>query len=524
MNKRPLISRVPGIWRRLDPHKTLAGFLEGEDNELLRLAGLVKGITAIQNPDTVPDRYLRIAGNNKGHVWRSDKSFEWNRKKIETAITRYSRKGSYARLGDELREINADGYHVQDQASQIIVLSRQGKLSKSRIVDADFWHEGVFVIYLQDAGAPHVFPSDIELLIEELKPAGEIWFTVRSFAHGIVFETGWQWAHGQTLWTADTMNQKIGCGKIDSNLDDSVSSSYKSLGRIKRSAIAALWRYGGDTLEGRLGCGALGTNGYDGVITGHKSSAKIRRSFIPIKWHFTNDIHDGMAGYGIIGLDLDVSYNGQRFYRPKLPVKRRASAILQVEVYRTFIKVFRHISGQTPEGKIGHGAIGLEMYISYRGSRFYHPSSDPQPTSLEFYNRMEALLSRKTFQFVANSFDFNSVSCRSTERFVACSSELGVAEGLTVILQLRDSQSITQEVEAIRRTTIEQTESVFQGVLTTDSNLPANIEFPANTGHFETLMTEEEAATQVNFQTTTYLFTEIKLEVGGEIERNQGGE
>lgn len=519
LKKRPLIGRVPSIWRRLDLQGTLEGFLEAEDNELIRLAGLIRDIPAMRNPDHVPDRYLRIAGANKGHAWRTDKSFEWNRHRIATAISRYSYKGSYDRLGDELRDINADGYHVQDQASRIIVLSRQGGLSKAKIVDSDFWHEGVFVIYVQDSGAPHVNPAGLEMMINDLRPAGQMWFTVRSFTKAVILEALWRHVHGQTLWTTDTMNERIGHGKVNHAQDNSISVGFKEFVKVRRSFFPIEWMTRGDSSTGRIGHGILGSGYYDGVVHGHSSGARVAQSFIPVKWHTKGDTPEGSIGYRSSGGMIHVSYEGQRFYRPKPPRMGPVSDRLRDEIRRTFVSAIWRQVGQGVEGKLGSGDLGQELWLSFRGTRFYNPSDDPGPSLFNLLLTLTTLESRQTLHAFGHGFDITVGVFRASIVPLSGACEVQVGRGLTEILPFGDS-SHEETVEALRRTSYLQNGSVFQGLLTTDSNLPANIDFPVNTGHTQNYLTEEEAAAQVDFQISTYFFINSEFVMEGQIQRN----
>ena len=460
--KRPLISRVPAIWRRLDHQGTLEGFLEAEDNELIRLAGLIRDIPAMRNPDHVPDRYLRVAGVNRGHVWRPDKSFDWNRHKIATAISRYSYKGSYDRLGDELREINADGYHVRDQASRIIVLSRQGSLSKSRIVNADFWHEGVFVIYVQDSGAPRVDPADLERMINDLRPAGQMWFTVRSFAKGAMLEALWRHVHGQMLWITDTLNETIGYGSIDDCQDDSISPGYKAKVRVRKSFFPVEWLHDGDSHTGRTGHGIVGSGDSDGVIYGHSSGVRLRCSFIPVGWH-TN--------------------------------------------------------GESAAGKRGAGDLGVSLWLSFHGTRFYNPGYDPKPALFYLGLALSAFEARMTAHWVRPKLEMITGLLRSSVVPISGMAGLAVSRTMSEILSF-DNSCDRAPSEEFWRISYAQNGSVFQGLLTTDSNLPANIDFPANTGHAQNYLTEEEAAAQVDFRISTYFFINSEFVIEGQIQRN----
>ena len=522
LNKRPLISRVPSIWRRLDFQKTLEGFLEAEDNELLRLAELARNIPAMRNPDCVPDRRLKIAGVSKGHVWRSDKSFEWNRRKIETAITRHSYKGSYDRLGDELAEINADGYHVQDQASQIIVLSRQGSLSKSKIVDADFWHEGVFVIHVQDSRAPHVNPADIESLIDELRPAGQMWFTVRSFAKPVILEEIWTSVHGQMLWITDTMNEAIGYGSIDDCQDDLISPGYRAQVRVRKSFFPVEWRHDGDGHTGRTGHGIVGSGDSDGVIHGHSSGVRLRCSFIPVGWHTNGETSEADLDHGLLGTSIEVGFDGQRFYRPRLPKNGTASELLKEEIRRTFITAVRHTTGESAAGKPGAGDLGVSLWLSFQGTRFYNPDYDPKPGLFYLWLALSAFQARKTVHWVGHKLEMITGLLHSSVVPISGMAGLAVSRTLSEILSF-DNSCDRSPSEEFWRISYAQNGSVLQGLLTTDSNLPANIDFPANTGHAQNYLTEEEASAQACLQISTYLFIDVGVELEGHLQRNQGG-
>ena len=485
-----------------------------EDNELERLVGLARAIPSMRNPDLVPDRYLKIAGANKGHVWRNDKPIDWNRNRISTAITRYSYKGSNDRLGDQLREINTDGYYVQDQASQIIVLSRQGKLSRSRIVDADFWHEGVFVIYLQDAGAPHIDPHDIAMVIEELKPAGQTWFTVRSFARYAVFEMVWGHLHGQTLSITDRMNEKLGHGGLDGGLDNSVSPSYRSQGRVRKMYFPVVWATHGVTLEGRIGYGGVGSGRDDDIMQGYGAGASLRHSFIPVGWRRTGTTMEGSLGHAIAGVDAELSFDGQRFYRPKPPRKGAISDRLKEEIQRTFIPVIRHTISEYDNGRIGHSYLGRGAWLSFLGTRFYNPSGDPAPYLAHEVLGVALNVLRRTFYRVADGLTIEADHSRTGVLFPDGRYEIHVSKILTEMLMFSDVAEQSGIAGDVQRAQYDQTGSVLQGALTTDSNLPANIDIPANTGHTNNYLNEDEAASQADFQGTTYfaLYSDFVME------------
>lgn len=168
MNRRSLISRLPDIWLRLDSDGFLDRYLQGFDAELDRLIVVTKAILASKNATTIEDKYLRLLGENVGHRWNEDKPYNWNRQKIESAITIASYKGTTLAIEDLLREHGASSFRIIDNASLVDIWN----VNNGMFFDADFFHPGVFQIIASQDLDIDSFLADFEYI----KQAGSRWY------------------------------------------------------------------------------------------------------------------------------------------------------------------------------------------------------------------------------------------------------------------------------------------------------------------------------------------------------------
>lgn len=179
MARKPLFERLPESWKyndsktsQIDGKGELQRYLEVWDNGFDRSEDLVESILETRDINTIPDKYLRLIGDLVGYRWKEYRSYQWNRQKIRTAISRYSYKGTSIAITDSVYEHGGVWCKILDMASLVGVYDRQGSMTQSsHYFDADFFHQGVYQLWLPDGMDMEHFLEDFEYL----KPAGTKW-------------------------------------------------------------------------------------------------------------------------------------------------------------------------------------------------------------------------------------------------------------------------------------------------------------------------------------------------------------
>jgi len=189
MARRSLYSLLPQIWHRLDTERVLERFCAVLDDAWDRAHEKARDLFATRSIDKIPDRYLKLRGPIVGYDWRPDKDHAENRRRTAHAIPRHSAKGSYDLLADIIRENGGGEWSVQDNASKLMVLGKQAKMAQRscRLVDADFWHDGAFLLTVTDA----VDRDSLRLDLAETIPAGERWYLQIREAETDAVESVW---------------------------------------------------------------------------------------------------------------------------------------------------------------------------------------------------------------------------------------------------------------------------------------------------------------------------------------------
>ena len=168
MQRKRLIDRLPDIWVRLDQDGFLDRYLQGFDVEFDRLLAITKQILNSKDATAIADKYLATLGNNIGHRWNNNRSYQWNRQRIETAITRASYKSTSLSISDLLNEYGASRHQITDMASLIEIWNTQAGM----FFDADFFHPGVYQLSVSE-------DIDFNGFLEEFeyqKAAGTRWY------------------------------------------------------------------------------------------------------------------------------------------------------------------------------------------------------------------------------------------------------------------------------------------------------------------------------------------------------------
>lgn len=186
MARRPLFQRLPHIWKNLDRPQDwwlhaedvqpgiLERFLRVADSELDRVHELVAKLFELRSIDRVEDKYLPLIGAIVGHRWRDTQSYAWNRRRIRSAIHRWSYKRTIANIGDIIYDNGGGDWSVVDMASKLIVLSGIGHLSTEDCYfeGADYLAGGAYVLSVTDAVDLTGLRSDLS----EATSAGERWY------------------------------------------------------------------------------------------------------------------------------------------------------------------------------------------------------------------------------------------------------------------------------------------------------------------------------------------------------------
>lgn len=164
---------LPHMWKVLDENDLIERFLGVWDKAFIVSDEKIESILDSRGIETIPDRYLVLLGNLVNHNWNTSKSYDWNRQRISELITRYSYKGTDLAIKDLALEHGSAFCEIVDMASKVAVWSRQGVPEEDDcyFFDSDFFHPGVFLIYLSEDIDIESFLVDFEYQ----KPAGTKW-------------------------------------------------------------------------------------------------------------------------------------------------------------------------------------------------------------------------------------------------------------------------------------------------------------------------------------------------------------
>lgn len=288
-HRSPLISRLPEIWRRLDPEGILARYLGLWDFELDFVHSKIVELISIRNLDNVPDRFLILLSPLVGHRWRDDQTRAWNRNRIRDSIRRHSYKGTLMQLGDLLREHGGAGFDLTDMASRLVVLGKNGRLGKTdaAIVSSDYWHDGAFDCVLDRR-------VDYEAFIEEFdytKQGGFVWFFSLVYYLSMVNEESWSMARYTVHPDSNALLGTIGFGQLGIDL------------QVSDAPNGAVWRLHGGVTWHPVGVAqgiGFQTIGND-LFLSTEPSGDAWCEWFPVGWHPSSNILEGTIGYSPIG-------------------------------------------------------------------------------------------------------------------------------------------------------------------------------------------------------------------------------
>lgn len=285
MARQTVYELLPDSWRRLDTENVLERFLNVWEYEFDTVASKIERLLSLKNPNKIEDKYLRLLGVIVGHEWDGSKSHEWNRNRIKNCINRHSYKGTTNRLSDDMVELGAESVSVQDNASKLLILSKQGRLSEpdSYMVTANFWHDGAYVLRVVDSVVPSLLRSEVEPVMRKTVPAGTIWYLQYGRQLFSIWEMDVRILHGQAIFTGDERNGLLGYGQLitDYYADTNTFLSWLPNRQVQKSYYPIVWHYKGNVLEGTLGNGLLGEN----VFLSFCPAISLVKSYIPVSIH-----------------------------------------------------------------------------------------------------------------------------------------------------------------------------------------------------------------------------------------------
>jgi hypothetical protein len=218
-----MFDRLPLAWKRLDltygpDGRPVPGFLERFlavlDSGFDRSHDKAEELLTSRSVDNIPDRYLALLTAFVGQRWRSGKPHDWHRRKTASAIPRWSYLGSDVCLADLIREYGGTQWDVVDMASRVIVLDKQSKLDVHRFECADYYHQGAYVLTVDDGIDIEGFKQDFE----DIKPAGTRWFIYLNTAIATAFETIGCFQTPTEVFMANVLDYTIDSGILDENM------------------------------------------------------------------------------------------------------------------------------------------------------------------------------------------------------------------------------------------------------------------------------------------------------------------
>ena len=175
MARKPLFKRVSAEERRADAQRqVLERLLQVLDESYDRAEAAAEVLFTLNSPTDIADRYLQIFGDTLDHEWRTDKTYDWNRTRIEEAIERASRKGTPESIEDLLVEHGAQWWRITDMASRLDIWNRQGGWNSPNgiVMAADFYHDGAYFLEFDSNLDFDAFLIDFE----KQKKLGVVWW------------------------------------------------------------------------------------------------------------------------------------------------------------------------------------------------------------------------------------------------------------------------------------------------------------------------------------------------------------
>jgi len=291
----PRFTRLPQVFQTEDVDNVLERYLSVHDSTFDKSHDKVDELLPLLNIDKIPDRYLRLYSDRVGHTWREAESYAWNRQRIKDSFHRYSYKGTTLAVKDLAKEYGSLVNYIQDNASKLLILGKQGRLScdDAYMVSADYWHDGAFLAQFSSTG-------DTDGLILELPsitPAGQVWYIEFVFVSEATFYADAIIEFQGTLTFTNALEGTIGYGQLGQSLILSAQPG----GDSDMNYLETVW---GDLFSkpiGSVGYGILG----ESLFVSSNPAIAADCSFNEIGWHISTP--EGSLGYSLLGSELFLS-------------------------------------------------------------------------------------------------------------------------------------------------------------------------------------------------------------------------
>ncbi len=186
MARKRLYKRLPAAVRRLDEGKLLERVLSVLDDSFDQTQAKVAKLRNIRSLDDLEDKYLPLVAPHVGHRWRNDRTYLWNRRRIEEAIERHSYKGSPDSLDDLIYEHGGKWFKVTDMASMLDIWNRQGGWNRADGVclGDGLYHPGSYVLEVNSELDFDSFLADFQYI----KRAGTVWYFIRTVEPTLIID------------------------------------------------------------------------------------------------------------------------------------------------------------------------------------------------------------------------------------------------------------------------------------------------------------------------------------------------
>jgi hypothetical protein len=212
----------------------LERFLKVPDSAFERIENFVGELLRTHNVQVIQDRFLPFLTDLVGHNWRDDKSRRFNRERIQSAITRHSYKGTELRLRDEVKLAGSDFCEIQDNASRLMIVGKQGRIGCTDcvIMDNNYWHDGSFELTVDHT----VDWYELTTGMAETNAAGELWWIKTVHSPEVIFAIDCNFGRKGIFEDNDLDDIAIGRGIIG----QSFWIGFERLGSIQRVEIFEL--------------------------------------------------------------------------------------------------------------------------------------------------------------------------------------------------------------------------------------------------------------------------------------------
>lgn len=224
-------NKCPRCHKFIEGRGLLERFLAIPDAGVARLEGFISELLRAHNIQEIRDRFLPLLSTLVGHNWQNDKPRQWNRNRTQLSITRHSYKGTIQRLQDTTKECGSTICEVQDNASRLMIVGKQGRIGMTDcvIMDHNYWHDGSYELTVDS----YTDWDELALGMLETNAAGQIWWVKSAHQIDAPFEIDVSPGRTTRIELENLSEIAIGRGIIG----QSFWVGFERLGNIQRKSI-----------------------------------------------------------------------------------------------------------------------------------------------------------------------------------------------------------------------------------------------------------------------------------------------